>query len=168
MDQCPPAPRDAPPDRGEAGRRAPGWVAVVRRGPLLLALLAGCRLVDQTTFNPHAGAPPPPPAPVAAASGPPPLVTIGFDGTDAEWEGAVARAVDAARARKPEVEFDVVSVVPAAGPPAEQLSRAEAGGGEAEKVASAITRRGVPARRVHLLARTDAAVVGRSVRVYVR
>ena len=125
--------------------------------------LTGCTLIDQNTFNRSAGAAPViPPAPVAAATpappGPPPLFTVqpGRPGQE-----AVRQGVAAARSRKPDVNFDVVAMVPTD-------EQAAASSAEAGAVARAIAAQGVPPGRVHLFARPDATLPGREVRVYVR
>ena len=129
--------------------------------PLAL-LLAGCTLVDQTTFNPNAGRVPVVPARAVAATpapvppGPRPLLTVLPPGADA---GAIRQAVAAARARKPDVVFDVVTIVPPEG---------DVAGTEAATVARAIIEAGVPPARVRLLARPEAGAGGREVRVFVR
>ena len=81
----------------------------------LVVALGGCTLIDQNTFNPHAGdAPVIPPAPKVAAKpvpvGPPPLVVISSGNTG--FEPQLRQAVAAARARKPGVVFDVVEMQP--------------------------------------------------------
>lgn len=130
---------------------------------LALAVLPGCSLVDQRTFNPQAGvrpvvaSAPAAPAAVAALPGPPPLLTIVVP-PPATLRDDIGTAVAAARRRKPGVVFDVVEITPDGG----------AGvGGEAAGVARLIAAQGVPSERVHLAAR--AAPGGqREVRVYVR
>lgn len=136
------------------------------RRALLVALsgsaLAGCTLIDQTTFNPEAGKPPvipnapPPPAPLALETGSPPLLSIRFP-IAADLRPEIAKAVAAARARKPDVMFEVVEITPGAG----------AGVGEnAAEVARLIAAQGVPAARVQIAAR-PVANAAREVRVYV-
>lgn len=131
---------------------------------VLLAVLPGCTLIDQNTFNPAAGAAPViPPAPVAAATpapppGLPPLFTVQPGQPTQE---AVRRGVAAARSRKADVIFDIVAMVPAD-------EQAAASSAEAGAVARAIAAQGVPPGRVHLFARPDATLPGREVRVYVR
>jgi hypothetical protein len=135
------------------------------RAAILLgaALLPGCALVDQTTFNPEAGKRPvipSAPAPVAARPpepGPPPLLTISLPQAG-DVRAELARAVAAARARKPDVVFDVVETTGA-----EPLATV---GREAAAVARLIVAQGVPASRVRLIAR-PAPEAGREVRVYV-
>ena len=139
---------------GASGRRA-----------LLLAAagLGGCTLIDQRTFNPQAGAPPPVAKPptsaegTAAESGPPPLLVIRLPAAG-DVRGEVAKAVAAARARKPDVVFDVVELTSGSGATV---------GAEAEEVARMITAQGVPQSRVRLAARPTAQAA-REVRVYIR
>lgn len=91
-------------------------VAMLRPALLLpLALLAGCKLVDQRTFDPEAGRKPVvaalPAAPVAPppVTGPVPLVRIPLHPPQA-WQEALKGAVAAARRAKPDVVFRVVLV----------------------------------------------------------
>ena len=129
---------------------------------LALLLLPGCTLIDQTTFNPEAGkrpptlpAPVPPPAP--PAPDPAALITVRYP-QSTDLRSDVAKAVAAARSRKPEVAFDVVEVT-GSGPMANV-------GADAAEVARLITAQGVPASRVRLMVRPVAGA-GREVRVYV-
>lgn len=136
------------------------------RLPALTALLlGGCTLIDQRTFNPEAGQPPviaAAPAAAPAPAGPPALLTVRFD-QPAPIEDSVRQAVALARARKPDVAFDVVSVVSAADDAA-----VRAGSAEAARVARLIIAQGVPAARVSLQARLDPAAAAREVRVFIR
>ena len=142
------------------------------RSVLALALLGGCALIDQTTFNPDAGKPPvvatqPQSAVLPVLDGPPALLTVRLTDS-APFADELRDAVAAARARKRDVVFDVVAVAPAGGSPAEQAARAEAGGEDAARVAELIVAQGVPPGRVRLQARTERSVLAREVRVYVR
>lgn len=142
-------------------------------GLLFASLIGGCRLVDQTTFNPEAGRAPvvaarvAAPAPEQPPDGPPPLLTVRF-GDPAPYDQALRDAVAAARARKRDVTFDVVAVAQAEGSPAEQAARAEEGAGGAARVAEAIVAQGVAPGRVRLQTRTEPRAREREVRVYVR
>jgi hypothetical protein len=133
-----------------------------RRAILLTAaLLPGCTLVDQTTFNPNAGKRPdiprpPPPPPVPPPPDPAALVTIRLPYAG-DLRGTIASAVAAARARKRDVAFDVVEVTNA--PPDANP------GAEAAEVARIITAQGVPASRVRLMVRPTPEP-RREVRVY--
>lgn len=132
----------------------------------LLLLLAGCKLIDQRTFNPHAGEPPPAPAPVASAVVPP-LLTIDFSTPNPVYDTALRQAVDQALARKEDVVFDVTTVVPATGTLAQQVASASTIDADARQVARTISSEGVDDDNVHLSARADPDVKGRQVRVYV-
>ena len=139
---------------------------MIRITLLCATLLAGCTLVDQRTFDRNAGKPPvvpPPPGPVAA----PPLVTIDFGKPNPDYAGILHQAVQQALARKPTVQFDVVTVVPATGTPAEQVAAATGLTGSARDIARAINADGVDDERIHLAARADAGVGTRQVQVFV-
>lgn len=131
---------------------------------LALALLQGCTLIDQTTFDPDAGkrpvippvVVPAPPAPLDPAA----LLTIRFPPT-ATLQADLAKAVDAARARKPDVVFDVVELTAGVGGEGTL-------GANADRVARLITAQHVPANRVHLILRAQPGATGNEVRVYVR
>ena len=129
---------------------------------LALALLPGCTLVDQTTFDPEAGKRPVI-APAAVAAAPPAvdpaaLMTIRFPQAPT-LEADVAKAVAAARARKPDVVFEVAEITAGAATPGL--------GANAAAVARLITAQHVPANRVHLMLRAEAGASGNEVRVYV-
>lgn len=166
---------------GCAGRRAGhlGWPAA-----LLLCALAGCKLIDQTTFDPLAGLPPAiaalPAEPAAAApEGPPALLRVPLD-PEPDWRAALREAVAAARRIKTDVQFDVVAAVPApegggaggaagqGGSPGGLDAAVQMAGDPAGRIASAIRAQGVPAGRVRLLARPEAGLAAPEVRVFVR
>lgn len=138
----------------------------MRVWPILgLALLTGCTLIDQNTFNPHAKDAPviPQPPKVAAAPplvGSPPLLVIQPGGTD--YAEAVRKAVATARARKPGVLFDVVEMQPP------DLAADSPLGQDAAAVARLITAQGVVPVNVRLAARPETGVRPGEVRVYVR
>lgn len=127
-------------------------------------LLAGCKLIDQNTF-----APAPEAKPVAAAPAPAPtpvdsrraLVTIDYAAGTPDYRQLLHYAVQAARARDRNVQFDVLAVLP-------DLSDAPAGQRDADAVMQAIMADGVPASRIHLGLRAVPGVKARQVRVYVR
>jgi len=139
------------------------WTAVpaVKRILLLAccALLADCRLVDQTTFRHPPEAKPPPPVAPAQTDPRRPLLTIGFDQPNPSYEDVLRTAVREAQRRNRLVRFDVVALVPASGDPA-QSQRA------ASEVAQSIVALGVPEARVHLALRAE-PTLPRAVRVYV-
>jgi hypothetical protein len=142
---------------------------MVRSIPLLLAvatLVGGCTMIDQRTFNPRAGLGPPSPPPTGPGPAPA-LMTIDFEKPDPIYEAQLREAVDQALARKPMVSFDVVTVVPAVGTPAQQVDAADSIRADARTVARIISDEGVDDDRVHLLARAETGVVGRQLQIYV-
>jgi len=148
-----------------------GYAGVMRRSPLrfvlsaaVLAGLAGCKLVDQTTFAPRAYGPGPAQvAQITANSARIPLVTIRLPARAADYRAPLAGAVRAAEARKPDVAFDVVAVAP--GATAADLRPATAAAAE---VMRAIGAMGVPDARLALGAQSVPGSPGPEVRVYVR
>lgn len=128
----------------------------------LLLLLGGCTLIDQTTFDSKAAQapviPPAPPAPPGPPPGPPALVVIAPGAAD--YRASLDRAVAAARARKPDVVFNVVEV--------QAADAALPAGTDAEAVARAIVADGVAPARVRLVARPEAGGRAREIRVYVQ
>jgi hypothetical protein len=144
----------------------------LRLAILVVPMLGGCRLVDQTTFDPALRArvfAPPKPAPVAAAapSGPPPLLTIRFD-QPVSYADQLRVAVGDAVRRKPDVEFNVVTVVPDAGGVDAQIAAVQRYGGDARRVAADIQADGVDPGQIGLGARAEPGASGHEVRVYVR
>lgn len=129
---------------------------------LLAALaLAGCDLIDQTTF-----APSPEAEPVAAAEPPKvdprtPLLVVGFAEPDPHYQDMLRYAVHAAETRAPGVQYDVVATLP---------PTADAGAAQtrAAEVMRAIMTQGVPATRIHLGLRSAQAGSPQQIRVYVR
>ncbi len=133
---------------------------------MVASLLGGCTLIDQRTFNPRADMPPEPPP--STAPGPaPPLITVDFEKPNPAYEMPLREAVDQALSRKPTVEFDVVTVVPAAGMPAQQVDAAISIRADAREIARIIGNEGVDAERIHMLARAEPKAAGRQVQVYV-
>jgi hypothetical protein len=123
-------------------------------------LLAGCKLIDQTTF-----APSPEAAPTAEAAPPKvdartPLVTIDYAGPPPDYQGLLRFAVHAAETRAPGVEYDVIGMLPAGGDAVAEQRRAV-------EVMRAIMAQGVPATRIHLGLRTEPAGGEQEIRVYV-
>ncbi len=131
---------------------------------VLLMLGAGCTLVDQRIFNPQAGA-----KPVIPVTGPapvPPLVTVDYARPDPEYGEILRQAVAQALAKKPDVEFDVITVVPNTGTPAQQVAAATGLTPNAREIARAINAAGVDDDRIHLLAQSQ-GVSSRQVQVFV-
>ena len=137
---------------------------------LLTGPLAGCKLIDQRTFDPDAGKPPPaavlpapPAAPPPGRSGPQPLVVIPLAPPvdyDAPLHSAVAAALS--RGRR---EFDVRTAVPNTGTPDAQGAATQSAGIVAARVARLIAAQG---GRATLSAEADAGLTGSAVLVFVR
>jgi hypothetical protein len=135
---------------------------VTRLAPLLLAVFAGCTLIDQRTFapSPEARAQPAPRPPVVADRRSP-LVTIDYTVPSPEYTELLHYAVHAAENRSPDVQYDVVAMILDADGMAAGMERATG-------VMRAIIREHVPADRVHLGVRVDPQLTASQVRVYVR
>ena len=123
-------------------------------------LLAGCKLIDQTTFAPS-------PEATAAKAEPPkvdprtPLVTIGYATPSPAYQDVLHFAVREAEARAPGVQYDVVAILPAGADAAAAQHRVA-------EVMRDIMAQDVPASRIHLGLRTAQAGAEQEVRVYVR
>jgi hypothetical protein len=123
-------------------------------------LLAGCKLIDQTTFAPS-------PEAATAKVEPPkvdprtPLVTIGYATPNPSYQDVLRYAVREAQARAPGIQYDVVAMLPAGADPAAAQQRAA-------EVMRGIMAQDVPASRIHLGLRTAGAGAEPEVRVYVR
>jgi hypothetical protein len=141
-----------------------------RPAPIALAwvvLLCGCTLVDQRTFQGKARAPDA--DGVARASLPPlPFVTIRMDDPDADFRPELAEAVEAAQAKKPDVEFDVLAPYPTSATAAVQEQFTRNGQADTQTIATALGYDGVSLDRVHIGFRGDAGTPPREVRIYVR
>lgn len=138
---------------------------------LLALLLSGCKLVDQRTFDPHAGTPPVVPKPAVPAAQPDraldglaPLVTIRL-GQDTGYDQAIRQATAAVLARKRDAQFTVLTAVPPGAAEAQAVAEVAP---EAARVAGIIERRGVPAGRVRLDARAEPNLGAPELRLYVR
>ena len=142
-------------------------MAVFRYVSPMILLLAGCTLIDQRTFDAHAGELAKPPA----VAGPPaaqPLVTVDFAHPSPDYTAALQQAVAEATSRKPDVQFDVVTVVPATGTTAQQAAAAAGLTPDAREIARAINDDGVADDRIHLSARAEGGAESRQVQVFVR
>jgi hypothetical protein len=133
----------------------------------MAASLPGCTLIDQRTFEPKASAPSA--ADLARAKLPPlPFVTIRMDNPDADIRPALAEAVEAAQARKADVEFDVLAPLPTNATPAVQDIFARNGAQDTQTVATALGYAGISLDRVHVGFRGDPGAPPREVRIYLR
>jgi hypothetical protein len=122
-------------------------------------LLAGCKLIDQTTFAPSPEEPAKSEAPKADPRTP--LITIGYVTPDPNYQEILRYAVRAAETRVPGVQYDVVAMLPAG-------ADAAAGQQRVAEVMRDIMAQGVPASRVQLGLRAAPAGGAQEVRVYVR
>ena len=127
--------------------------------------LAGCKLLDQTTFAPTPEAPPPPmvPASTTAQQADPrtPLLTIGYATPNPNYEEVLRYAVRTAESRAHGLQYEVIAMLPAGGDAAQAQDNAVG-------IMRSILAQGVPQSRVHLGLRAAPANVQREVRVYVR
>jgi len=131
----------------------------------LLLAAAGCKLVDQTTFNPNAGKLPAPAVVVGPSA--PPLLTIRVDDPTLSYEPVLRQQVAAALARKADVVFEVVTVVPGTGSLDSQADAATGVIADARQVARTINGEGVDDPRIHLAARSEPGLDAREIRVFV-
>jgi len=135
----------------------------------VVAVMGGCKLIDQRTFDPTASRPPKPYIPPAAPVKPvPALVTIQAGTQQSVWQETLAHAVKSALARKSTVIFTVTSIVPgAATPQAQRLEMAALVSGDAKAVATAIVADGAQPSQVEITAITDSSVTSGVIKVYV-
>ncbi len=135
---------------------------------LLLPLLAAsCHLVDQRDFDAAAGRPPVLPAPAAPPAPAPALVTIRYTTPDPQYREALAGAVHRALARKPDVQFTVITLVPDRSGPAGQAEQAAAAATSGRDVARAIVDDGAAAGQVEQAVRLQTGLAQREVQVTV-
>jgi hypothetical protein len=153
--------RARPPSRTGSGEARGLRVAIVAA----LLLLAGCKLVDQRTFEPT------PTAPTAASLKRPdlprlPLLTISFAIPDADWQPSVHEAVHTAEDHKPGVRFAVVTPVPTSASREVQDTFTKQGRDDATMVAEEIEASGVPPERITIGLRGDSGSPARQVQIY--
>ena len=136
----------------------------------LALLLSGCSLVDQATFDPAlrpvAKLTPPPPAPMVQPNGA--LLTIRLTGAAPDYEDSLASAVRQALAVKPDITFQVVSMVPQQGdtvPTWDQAQRVTVWG---RRIAEQIERDGVDQGQIELGLRATPGLDHGEIRVYVQ
>jgi len=138
---------------------------------IVLLIATGCRLVDQRTFEAQV-VPPPQSALQALAAGNQhptrPLVSIPLGDLDGQWQLPLIEAERAAQARKPTVQFDVITL--RATDPALDADpvTAKSLDSAAQAVANALLADEIPADHVHLGSRGDAGRPPPEVLVFVR
>jgi len=131
-------------------------------------VLAGCKLIDQRTFEGRARAPTPEEVARAKSLPPLPFITIRMDDPDADFRPDLAAAVEAAEARKADVEFDVLAPIPTAASRDVQDQFTRNGEQDTQTVANALGYDGVSLDRVHVGFRGDPGSPPREVRIYLR
>jgi len=141
---------------------------------VLTICLAGCKLIDQTTFAPSPSKNPAllPGTPATTQIGKidprTPLLSIDA-GTPVPAYGSVLRyAVAQARARDPNVRFDVLVAVPDAGDAAAQAAAVANVQPQASALMREIGSDGVAGSRIDLRAGVDPHINRSQIRVYVR
>lgn len=138
--------------------------------PLAAMLLAGCKLIDQTSFAPRAE--PPTPAQIAAQAAPPvrrpALLTIRFSSADIDYVRPLTVAVGIAEQRRPGSEYDVIAAIPVERDPAAQSRQVALAERNAAEVLREMVRLGIPDQRIRLGAVSDPSIGVREVRVYLR
>ena len=97
-----------------------------------------------------------------------PLVVIRFDRDDVPYEEPLFTAVSEALNRRPTAAFDLVSVVPQRGTPAQVALSANSARRNAERVLRNLTAMGLPGDRISLSATTSSETTSSEVHVYVR
>ncbi len=97
-----------------------------------------------------------------------PLVVIRFDRTDVEFKQALYTAVSTALERHPQSTFDLVSVAPNMGSPADVAIASNAAKRHADTVLQALSEMGLPSNRVTLSSTTSPSVQTNEVHIYVR
>ena len=97
-----------------------------------------------------------------------PLVVIRFDRTDVEFKQALYTAVSTALERHPQSTFDLVSVAPNMGSPADVAIASNAAKRHADTVLQALSEMGLPSNRVPLSSTTSPSVQTNEVHFYVR
>ena len=97
-----------------------------------------------------------------------PLVVIRFDRPDVPYEEPLFTAVSEALNRRPAAVFDLVSVVPQRGTPAQVALSANNARRNAERVLRNLTAMGLPSDRISLSATTSNETTASEVHVYVR
>ena len=142
------------------------WFPFALAGGLCACALGGCTLMDQRTFDPAAGQPAKiiqPPGPAAPTA----LVVIDFAKPNPDYTEALDQAVESALARKPDVRFEVATVVPATGTAADQAGAAESLTPDARQVARDIAEAGVSDESIELTARSSPQATSRQLQVCV-
>jgi hypothetical protein len=138
-------------------------------GPLLLlAALAGCKLIDQTTFNPALAKKPVAAAPMPALNQDGALLTISLAKGEPDYHGQLASAVKQAQAIKPDIQFNVVSLVPQTASTPPTWDEAQKVTQWARRVADQLQQDGVNPGQIALGLRAVPGLDHGEIRVYVQ
>ena len=97
-----------------------------------------------------------------------PLVVIRFDRPNVPYKEPVFSAVSEALNRRPGSVFDVVSIVPQRGTPAQVALNANQARRNAEQVVQTLVEMGLPSDRVSLNSTSSGQVANNEVHIYVR
>src|SRR3546814_10690733 len=97
-----------------------------------------------------------------------PLVVIRFDRPDVPYEEPLFTAVTEALNRRPNAAFDLVSVVPQRGTPAQVALNANDARRNADQVRQSLIRMGLPADRLSVSSTTSDEATASEVHLYVR
>jgi hypothetical protein len=127
---------------------------------LAVMLLAGCKLIDQTTFAPSPEAKAQT-VEVPKADPRTPLVAISFAQPEPDYQGLLHYALQTAERRDPSVQYDVIATLPSNGDVGAQQKHGL-------EIMRAMVAQGVSADRIHLGLRSAVAGADPEVRVYVR
>jgi type IV pilus biogenesis protein CpaD/CtpE len=123
-------------------------------------LLAGCKLIDQTTFAPSPEATPSA-AQLAKVDARTALLTINYTEPSPSYQDVLRYAVRTAETRAPGVQYDVIAILPSGADMAAAQRRAS-------EVMRSIMDQGVADNRIHLGLRSAPAGSPQEIRVYVR
>ncbi len=126
--------------------------------------LSGCHLLDERDFNSAAERPPTPKV-VSAPPPPPSLVRISYTTPDPDYHDVLASLVQRALARKPDVLFTVVTLVPPVTGTDAQADAAEAAAASGREVAQQIVDDGASSGQVEQLVRIAPALKVKEVTV---
>ena len=97
-----------------------------------------------------------------------PLVVIRFDRANVPYKEPLFSAMSEALARRPNAAFDVVSIVPQRGTPAQVALNANQARRNAEQVVQSLVEFGLPSDRISLNSTSSGQVANNEVHIYVR
>jgi type IV pilus biogenesis protein CpaD/CtpE len=123
-------------------------------------LLAGCKLIDQTTFAPSPEAAPTGEQ-MAKVDARTALLTINYTEPNPSYQDVLRYAVRTAETRAPGVQYDVIAILPSGADAAAAQRRAA-------DVMRGIMDQGVSDSRIHLGLRSVPAGSPQEIRVYVK